>query len=233
MTTTKPSVTKAFQELISPELNMDGFIKINNKLFLRLLDNEVMQWISLYVETGLKREYRIEYGTSLISIPSSSFCMNIGGNFTKLSSGGTYGAKTEKMLDKSIQRVLIAYREEVRPILFSTSSIKSFILAYENLKNENPHLYNVGHADFYIACAHTILGDYEQAKIHSLLSIEKFTNKVIYFEQKELKTSWPSEKIQIVKELLNAIDNMQSNMLLNSWRKYTVDQLKLSKLTKT
>jgi len=233
MSTSKQSVTNAFNTIVFPVMSTDGFIKINNKLFARLLDSQILQWVSIYVSTQLKREYRIEYGTMLISVPATSFNSTIGGSFSKLSSGGTYGAKTIKMLELSIERVLIAYNEEVRPIFLNTSTLPKLIAAYKQLKTDDLHLYSTGHPEFNIACAYALLYDNSKSSKHAQIAIRNYKTIENEFKNQGITAFWPSEGIKQTEALLTALDKKNTETLFEKWKTFTIEQLKLSILKKT
>jgi len=224
----KPSVTNAFIETIFPELAKDGFIKLNQKKYARLLNNEIVQWISIHVETRLRREYLIQYGITFLSCPQDSFSLMLGGNFSQGTSGGTYGANNDRMLEKSIQRALTSYIEEVRPIFNDLSSIESLITAYKDLIESKPKLCQTGHHDFAIACGYSILEKSKLAKKYCKISQTKYEKTFI--ENSNL--DWAQVHIDYTKLLLSALNSDNLIYILESWRKYTIENLKLSKLCK-
>ena len=111
----------------------NGFAKLSTKLFVRLVDNEIIQYISIYVQSSLRREYILEYGAMLLAEPHDFFEKTLGVDFKKGTSGGSYGAQNDKMLDKSINRACLAYKEEILPILTNLSALKNFIKEYESI----------------------------------------------------------------------------------------------------
>ena len=78
----KPSITKQFKESIFPIMEESGFKAINTKLYCRISESEVIQFISYNVSSSLIREVKLEYGSFLLSAPNFAFSMDIGGRFT-------------------------------------------------------------------------------------------------------------------------------------------------------
>jgi len=226
MSTTKPSVTRQFNDVVFPEMKKDGFVKLSTKLFARLLEDEILQWVSLYVDGSLRRHYYVEYGTMLISVPRENLVKTLGGDFKKGASGGSYGALNERMLDESIQRVLIAYQQEVRPILSRTSSLDAFIRSCEQLASSSPHLGETGHMDFDLACAFCLNGKPAYAIKHCKAAQMKY--EIVY--SKNSASAWALKGSSRAKLLLSKLGNSSELTILAEWKKQTIDALKINKL---
>lgn len=214
----KPSITKSFNETVFPEMAKDGFLKLSSKIFAKIVDEQVLQWVSVYAKSDLKREYFIEFGTQLLCVPSNALVMTVGGRFTKLSSGGTYGAKTEVMLAQSIVRALAAYKEEAKPDLSKADTVDKLITEYLNLATSSPAIYKTGHPSFNIACAYAL-------KRKNDITLNYLSQAKDFYLQ--LDTDWAKEYI-LKADLLNAaICENYADKILSEWRNYTAISLKL------
>ena len=226
MTTEKPSVTKRFYEVVFPAMVKDGFIRLNTTMFVRSMEDQILQWVHVYVRTVLKREYFVEYGTMLLSQPHECFVKTLGGDFKKGTSGGTYGAQHDKMLELSIERVLIAYQIEAYPVLSKSASIQGFINSYEEMFKASPALCQSGHEDFTLACAYGVRGD----TAHALSYCEASKNKYNKAYTDHNGRDWAKAGFDHAENLKNDLIATGTSPLLQQWRKQTIDQLKLHKL---
>ena len=217
----KPSPTKAFNESIFPLMELDGFHKVNTKFYIRLND-EILQWIDLDVDSRLRRSFRIGYGTMLRASPKDSFTKRIGGDFTRLSSGGSYGAFSDAALEKSIERVKVAYLEEVKVLLDNTYNVTSYLASIHSYIKDNPNSSNTGHEDFELACSYAILGEYSKAKKYASQAKEKYKTKSYDWAITAGKNA----------EFLEIECSQKETPILNMWKMYTDKSLKLKKIQK-
>ena len=228
MTKTKPSVTKAFQDVIYPEIEKDGFIKLSNKEYARFLDDGILQYISIYVENRLRREYILQYGTMLLYEPHEYHIKTLGEDFSKGTSGGSYGADNEKMLEKSIQRACTAYQEEIRPILQKSENIELFIESYEKLIESNSARYSSGHEHFTLSCAYSILGKKDIAKTYCKIAQQKYKEALSKYPSRE----WAALGIERTQQLYAALEKGSAMDLHVKWLNQSISSLKINKLFK-
>jgi hypothetical protein len=225
--TTKPSVTKQFKESIFPIMEESGFKAITTKLYCRLIENEVIQFIAYNVSSSLRREVKLEYGSFLLSTPNVSFNMNIGGRFTKGSSAGSYGASNDKMLEKSMTRILTAYEEEVLPKLKQSETVELLVRRQQELKESAPHLFHNGHTELSIACALSLLHKEEEAKQFCHSSIINFTR---LYKEESIRT-WAKEGEQNAQYFLQMLESSTEEGALKKWKEESIQNLKLKKIT--
>ena len=220
----KPSVTKAFKEFIFPLMKEDGFLQLNAKKYARIVDSDVLQTIILHVDSRLRRSYSIEYCSLIMSEPHEFLSLEIGGKFEKLSAGKSYGAVTEDMLEKTIHRAAIAYKEDALPKLQKQASLEGIKNSYLLLrKNEN---YDNPNTLFSIACSYAALNDEKNAFDYAIETYELCKS----MEPTEPNTEWVSTKIDLSDRLINALKSENYNNLLREWRDFTISSLKLDKL---
>lgn len=224
MNTKKTSITKAFNGIVFPEMEKDGFIKLSNKLYVRLLDHDIAQFFSIWVRNSIKREFKIEYGVMFISEPHEFLTKTIGGDFKKGTSGGYYGAQNEKALEKSVQRVLIAYHEEILPKLNEVSTLNSLSKKYEELTKDNSDF--GGHQAFTLACLYCYTD--REAEAIDLLNIayQKFLDSY----NKNNDCDWALDCTEKIKILQEALESSTQSKLFAKWREFSIEKLKLRKL---
>lgn len=222
----KASVTKSFHEVIFPLMKEDGFVKLSTKRYARIVDNEIDQEINIYVQSSLRREYIIQYGSILLAVPHESFDLTLGGDFKKGTSGGSYGAQNADMLEKSIDRARRAYIEEVRPALSNSITVEGYIKEYEDLLKRDISVNKSGHGDFKLACAYSLLNNTSSALYHCEQAIIKY--KAIYIERSV--AVWADEGIKNAQFLKESLNNNLHHTLLSTWKDATINNLCLSKL---
>lgn len=204
----------------------DGFVKLSTKRYARIVDNEIAQEISIYVQSSLRREYIIQYGSILLAVPCESFDLTLGGDFKKGTSGGSYGAQNGDMLEKSIGRAREAYIEEVRPALSNSITVEGYINEYEGLLKRNISVNKSGHGDFNLACAYSLLNNTSSALYHCRQAIIRY--KVIYIERSV--AAWAEEGIKNAQLLNESLNNKLHHTLLSTWKDSTIYNLGLSRL---
>jgi hypothetical protein len=226
MKKTNLSAPKSFKEIVYPIMEKDGFVDLTTKIYARVVESNLLQFLIMHVRTGLRKEFCLEYGTMLLSVKSESFKMTIGSRAKKLSSGGYYGAFSEKALSKSIERTLTAYEEEIRPFFLQTDSIKKYLPTYQEKIKEYPNIYKNGHADLELACAYLLDGDEKKAKDFVLKAIERYQQEAT---DKNCKL-WADKCLKDSKELCESISNGTYIQLLSDWLKFSRKNLKLKEI---
>lgn len=214
----KPSPSKSFNKSIFPIMKLDGFYKLDSKSYART-NEELLQWVAIYVDGRLRRSFIVEYGTMIRSSPKFSFVKRIGGNFSKLSSGGSYGAFSESALEKSIERLKVAYQEEVKPILDQQFSVRSYLQCLYDYINGSPEIAQSGHEDFELACCYAVLGEFSKASEFAIVAKKKYSK--IAFDWAQEATGYAYQ--------LELHCKQGSRSILDDWKSLTDAALKLDR----
>lgn len=220
MSNSKVSVTKKFKEVVFPVLKELGFLQISTKLYGKILPGNLFQYISIYVSTGTRRGYELTYATILLSSANDILSMDIGDKTR------TYGAKSEEMLQSSIERVLIDLDKIIIPFFDSSSTIEKYICQLKGIESRYPSLYNNGHTELTIACCSLEINDIASANIFTTKAINRFQS--IYDDQPIC--DWALVYRKKADTLLMSIEDNNFREVLDSWKNETVVQNKLSKI---
>lgn len=220
MTTSKVSVTKKFKEVVFPELKELGFQQLTTKLYGKNLPGNLFQYILISVSNGIRRGYELTYATTLLSSANDTLNMDIGSKTRK------YGAKSEEMLQSSIEKVLIDLDKTIVPFFDSSSSIEKYIEQLTEIELNFLPLYKNGHTELTIACSFLEINDLTNAKVFTCNAINSFQK--IYDEKPVC--DWALEYRKKSEELLESIEVNKFREILNSWKNDTIAHNKLSKI---
>ncbi|MEQ1752009.1 MAG: hypothetical protein ABL974_21490 [Prosthecobacter sp.] len=239
MTSQPPSFTKAFKENLFPAMAAMGFKPDGSKRFRRVIDG-VLQFLILTVETRLRREFSFAYGAILICEPpfrdDPVYSLSHGGNFPVNPigywNGQCYLANTEVSLQKSIERVqrdfpaLLEWFEK-------SGSLNGYLTTFRERLHHDPSkiLTDNGHSYLALACGEVLAGNLTAAEECANKALSDFTaihhRITTTCPDMPVADLWTPERISRCEELLHAIQNNASRMLVEGWAQKTSSIYKL------
>jgi hypothetical protein len=215
----KPSVVKAFEEgILQPYLQPLGFKRYGNKRYGRIRGH-ICQQLFLHVETRLSREFRIEYAAKVICQPHEFDSLDPGGQLPSHRAGSESSLKRSiELTASSISALTSWYEQSITPT--------RFLQVYNAFLTERPVLKKNGHSAFTFACGYAALGDCERSIDWAEQAEADF--ETIYAENP--MCDWAVVGADQSRTLKNAVKNGTSAELLETWREFTITQLKLQSL---
>jgi hypothetical protein len=218
--TKKPSVVAALKEPFE-SLRALGFSQRGGKEFRRVV-GEVAQFVFLYVETRLHREFTIEYCSILVCVPQKTKSLAHGGQFPVGGNRRSYRAEPDAALARSVGFVAGEMPSLLR-WFEASATLPGFLETYrERVQRDPPVLLASGHPSFTFACGEAASGDLAAARVHAERAMAEFRAiHAGFVAELPGHDHWAPERIERCVDLLEAIDRGQPGPLLEEWRTET------------
>ena len=207
MARSKDPLTAATTSILKPGLESAGFVKLSQRVFVRLR-SPVVQHVSVSLSRWGGNRFRVCYSSMPLFVPTTNFTLMLGGWFPRDGhENGVWSKKHHEVADKAMNSVLHEFRSGILPWFDRTDSIDSLVPLLTTM-GYNPK----GPRELELGACHAWLGDLDNAK--AALTFDGGNDVARSF----------------CETLLSAIESGTHHTLLNEWYADTVQSLKIESL---
>jgi hypothetical protein len=224
-------ISIATSEILRPLLASQGFLRLTNRFTARVVDS-IVQFVSVRVSARGTHSFKLEYASISLFPPRDTLPLQPGGTvyieqesnffwdrlFHRKFHRTAFPGLTEDEARASMSRLCSQLEAQAFHFFAQTESIEKLCSFLKKERWGSEH-----HRHFEIGCCLATLRDFEEAKKELILA------KKLYVKS---GCDRCDEKVQQAQALLDAIENKNSNTLIDGWITKSITTLNLEPLVK-
>lgn len=215
-------LTAATTTFLAPFLSEHGFKKMTGRLFGRVTNGSILQYIDLQLSAYGGKDFAVNYASLLITRLRDQTGST---TFRRLRRGksedGWWSAKNHELADGSMLDICSKLIDVALPWFETTATVLG--LAGElgtRAGDGNPHTY------FELGCCFVTAGDLAAARSPLQEAVRRFGQSYDDIPQR----TWALKERNLAQELISAVEGGSHANLLATWREQTIANLKLEKI---
>jgi hypothetical protein len=212
----KDALTAATNTYLKPFLIESGFHHISIRRFAKVR-NEVLHFIGLQLSAYGSRDFCVNYASQSLLVPNDVIDIGFGDRLRMQRSETWWPSKSHEEADVAMQDVVVLIKKQAITHFDETRSTKDYLKVITSRKNRRKSYYVM-----YRACCSARVGKKKLARKSAQESI-----KLCQSVNPDYWGSHIGHRIQVMQNLLAAIDKGNEQDLLDEWMDQTIRALDL------